>query len=91
MALQFPFASDTAGRKRLHADDVLFFRLCQLVDPGDVGVSEFLNFLETVAFVVFRNLFVLQQIGILTSLPSFEGLRPRSAERIAFSIAGTCV
>ena len=38
----------------------MFFAFCQFIYSGDVGVGEFLDFVETVAFVVFGNLFVLE-------------------------------
>ena len=47
---------------RSHAGDLVFFRLRELVDLADVGISQLLHFLETIVLVVFRNLLVLQHL-----------------------------
>src|SRR6185295_18865547 len=56
------FRSSAGCWIRLHRGKFVLFRLCQVVDLTDVGVGEFLYFLETVALIIFRDLFVLQHL-----------------------------
>ena len=46
----------------LHSREFVLFRLRQLVNLTDLGVGEFLHLFETIALVVFRNLFVFQHL-----------------------------
>src|SRR6185503_7107373 len=44
----------------LDASNLVFFRLREFIDSGDIGVGEFLHLVEAVALRVFRYLFVLE-------------------------------
>jgi len=46
----------------LHGGEFVLFRLRELVDLPDVGVSELLYLFETIALIVFRDLFVFQHL-----------------------------
>jgi hypothetical protein len=49
------FQPATRGKSGLDAQDLLFFGLGKFVDLADVVISEFLDFLQCVAFGVFGD------------------------------------
>jgi hypothetical protein len=61
-ALERQSESSCALFVALDAHDLFFFALCQFVDLGDVGVGVFLDFLEGIAFSVFRDSLVLEHL-----------------------------